>query len=157
MSNYHEQISAALAGADDCESRLQATLQILLREFSSETATVHRLEAGSSTLKLVAQIGLPPVLLPVVQSIPVGKGIAGETVVRNGPVTICNLQTDTSGVAKAGAKQTGVGGALSVPIRQAGAVVGTLGIGTKRQYEFTAEETARLESVASLIAEHGLA
>jgi putative methionine-R-sulfoxide reductase with GAF domain len=67
------------------------------------------------------------------------------------------LQTDASGVAKPGAKQTGVGGALSVPIRKAGAVVGTLGIGTKREYEFTPEETRKLESVADLIAEFGLA
>jgi len=104
-------------------------------------------------LELVAHIGLPPALLPVVRSIPFGKGIAGETVVRNGPVTICNLQTDASGIAKPGAKQTGVGGALSVPIRKAGVVVGTLGIGTSRQHEYSAEETAKLESAAGLIAE----
>ena len=135
------------------ESRWQALLPVLLVEFNSETATIHRLELGSQTLQLVAQVGLPAALLPVVQSIPVGKGIAGQTVVRGGPVTICNLQTDSSGVAKPGARQTGVGGALSVPIRNAGAIVGTLGIGTKREHEYTAEETAKLASVASLLGE----
>jgi signal transduction protein with GAF and PtsI domain len=157
MNHFLAELTAGLQNHNDRTSRLQTVLQTLLVEFNSETATVHQLPSGSAALQLLAHIGLPPALLPVVQTIPIGKGIAGETVVRNGPVTICNLQTDASGVAKPGAKQTGVGGALSVPIRKAGAVVGTLGIGTKREYEFTPEETRKLESVADLIAEFGLA
>ena len=85
--------------------------------------------------------------------IPAGKGIAGQVVAQNKPVTICNLQTDSSGVAKPGAKQTGVGGALCVPIRDGDKLIGTLGIGTARQYEYTAEETAKLEQIGSKIAE----
>ena len=137
-------------------SRWSAVLQLLLAEFNSETATIHRLEAGSQLLQLVAHIGLPPQLVPIVQTIPVGKGIAGETVARNAPVTICNLQTDDSGVARPSARQTGVGGALSVPIRNAGRVVGTIGVGTKREHEYTAAETAKLEAVAHAIGELGL-
>jgi L-methionine (R)-S-oxide reductase len=62
------------------------------------------------------------------------------------------LQTDTSGVAKPGARQTGVGGALCVPMHRDGKIVGTLGIGTRRQHEYTSEETARLQEAANLIA-----
>ena len=156
MGDHLGQIVALLRATGDRASRWPAVLQSLLAEFNSETATIHRLDRGGQLLQLVAQIGLPPALLPVVQTIPVGKGIAGETVVRNGPVTICNLQADASGVARPGARQTGVGGAVSVPIRKAGAVVGTLGIGTKREHEYTAEETARLEAVANLIGEQQL-
>jgi len=97
---------------------------------------------------------LPPQLLDIVKTIPVGKGIAGQTAAQNKPVTICNLQTDTSGVAKPGARQTGVGGALSVPMHHNGKIVGTLGIGTRRQHEYTAEETQRLQEAANLIASH---
>jgi GAF domain-containing protein len=64
---------------------------------------------------------------------------------------MCNLQTDTSGVAKPGARQTGVGGALCVPIRKDGAILGTLGIGTVREYQYTTEETALLEEVGRLV------
>jgi putative methionine-R-sulfoxide reductase with GAF domain len=96
-------------------------------------------------------MGLPPQMLDLVKTIPVGKGIAGQTVAQNKPVSICNLQTDTSGVAKPGARQTGVGGALCVPIRKDGQIIGTLGIGTRRQHEYTPEETQRLEEVANLI------
>ena len=45
----------------------------------------------------------------MVKVIPVGKGIAGQVIAQGQPVTMCNLQTDTSGVARPDAKQTGVG------------------------------------------------
>ena len=93
-------------------------------------------------------------MLDIVKTIPVGKGIAGETVVRGEPVTMCNLQTDTSGVAKPGAKQTGVGGALCVPIRKGETVVGTIGVGTNREHEYTLEETRQLEGIGQLLGEY---
>ncbi|HXI70215.1 MAG TPA: GAF domain-containing protein [Verrucomicrobiae bacterium] len=83
----------------------------------------------------------------MVKVIPVGKGIAGQVIAQGKPVTTCNLQTDTSGVAKPGAKQTGVGGALCVPIRDGDKIVGTLGIGTRREYEYTPAETLALEDI----------
>ena len=46
--------------------------------------------------------GIPAHLLPVIQRIPVGKGIAGLAVERQEPVDMCNLQTDSSGRRAAG-------------------------------------------------------
>ena len=106
-------------------------------------------------LQLAAHKGLPPQLLGVVSTIPVGKGIAGQVVAQNRPVTLCNVQTDTSGVAKPGARQTGVGGALCVPIRREGVIIGTLGVGTVREYEYTAAETALLEEIGQLVGAFG--
>jgi len=131
---------------------LEKTLRDVLQQFRSETGTIHVLDADKQLLQLAAQAGLPPQMLDIVKTIPVGKGIAGQVVAQNKPVTICNLQTDTSGVAKPGAKQTGVGGALCVPIRTGDKIIGTLGIGTIRQYEYTAEETQKLEEIGRGIA-----
>ena len=61
------------------------------------------------------------------------------------------MQTDTSGVAKPGAKQTGVGGALCVPVRAGDKIIGTLGIGTLRPYEYTPDETRELEEIGRAI------
>ena len=88
------------------------------------------------------------------KTIPVGKGIAGETAARGAPVTICNIQTDTSGVAKPASRQTGVGGALCVPVRDGDTIVGTLGVGTIRQYQYTLEETRLLEDLGRLMGAH---
>ena len=93
-------------------------------------------------------------MLGVVKTIPVGKGIAGQVIAQGRAVTICNLQTDTSGVARPGAKQTGVGGAVCVPIRHGDKTVGTLGIGTSRSYEYTPEETRLLEEIGRIIGTH---
>ena len=133
---------------------LEKILHDTLARFNSETGTIHRLEAQTQLLHLVAQVGLPPQLLDVVKTIPVGKGIAGQTVAQNRPVTICNLQTDISGVAKPGAKQTGVGGALCVPIRDGEKILGTLGIGTRREHTYTPDETRALEKIAGEIGAH---
>jgi signal transduction protein with GAF and PtsI domain len=130
---------------------LEGILRETLRDFNSETGTIHILDADKQMLHLAAQIGLPPQLIDVVKTIPVGKGIAGQVAAQNKPVTICNLQTDASGVAKPGAKQTGVGGALCVPIRDGEQLIGTLGVGTARPYEYTPEETRELEEIGRQI------
>ena len=151
MNNLNGQISALLKNEPDRETALKKALETVLTDFQSETGTIHLLDEQKQLLHLTAQMGLPPQMLDVVKTIPVGKGIAGQTVAQNKPVSICNLQTDTTGVAKPGARQTGVGGALCVPVRKDGQIIGTLGIGTRRQHEYTPEETQRLEEVANLI------
>jgi L-methionine (R)-S-oxide reductase len=130
-------------------------LRDTLAQFRSETGTIHRLDEQAQLLHLVEHVGLPPQMIDIVKTIPVGKGIAGETVAKNRPVTICNIQNDTSGVAKPGAKQTGVGGAVCVPVRlggNMGKIVGTFGIGTMREYEYTAAEINTLQDIANSIA-----
>jgi len=154
MNDIVLQVQSLLQSGRDRQAILLEALQLVLTALSSETGTIHRLDLNRQLLHLTAQIGLPPFMLDVVKTIPVGKGIAGETVVCGGPVTMCNLQTDTSGVAKPGAKQTGVGGALCVPIRQGDTIVGTIGVGTKREYEYTPEETRTLESIGRLLGEY---
>src|ERR1700722_3088501 len=139
--------------SDKPSSSLENVLRNTLHEFNSETGTIHALDAENQLLRLVTQIGLPPQLLDIVKIIPLGKGIAGQVAAQNKPVSICNLQTDSSGIAKPGAKQTGVGGTLCVPIRDGDKLVGTLGIGTVRPYEYTADETAKLERIGASISQ----
>jgi GAF domain-containing protein len=136
------------------DSSLEPVLRAVLKQFNSETGTIHKLDADTQLLHLAAQAGLPPQMLDVVKTIPVGKGIAGETAAKRMPVTICNLQTDQSGVAKPGAKQTGVGGALCVPIASGDTLLGTFGIGTLREHEYSAAEINLLMDVAKLVSKH---
>jgi len=152
MNPLPGKIEAVLDKTSERNMALQETLRLILADLHSETATIHLLDVETQLLHLTAHIGLPPQMRDLVKTIPVGKGIAGQTVSQNKPVTICNLQTDTSGVAKPGARQSGVGGAVCVPMHRDGKIVGTLGIGTMRQHEYTPEETRRLQEAANLIA-----
>jgi GAF domain-containing protein len=151
MEDLCEQVEGLLKNNPNRETVLEQTLHVVLAKFRSETGTIHRLDSENQLLYLVSQVGLPPQILELVKTIPVGKGIAGQVVAQNKPVTICNLQTDSSGVTKPGAKQTGVGGALCVPLRDGDKTVGTIGIGTMRQHEYTPEETRELEEIGRLI------
>lgn len=123
-----------------------------IAEFGCTTGTLHRLDPADQHLKLVAQQGIPEALMPIVQSIPLGKGIAGVAAQRREAVEMCNLQTDSSGVAKAGAKQTQVQGSLAVPVLDGDRLCGTLGIGKLVPYEFTAEEKEKLTGIARRMA-----
>jgi L-methionine (R)-S-oxide reductase len=151
MNEVNQQIATLLQTGQDRNSTLSQILALVLSHFNSETGTIHRLDREKQLLHLEAHIGVPPPVLEHVRLIPVGKGIAGQTVVRDGPVTMCNLQTDTSGVARPDARKTGVGGVLCVPLRNGPVIVGTLGIGTVREYEYSPAETQSLEEIGRLL------
>lgn len=127
-------------------------LDAAVAAFDCTTGTLHRLDPADQHLKLVAHQGIPDALMPVIGSIPIGKGIAGTAAQRLEPVEICNLQTDTSGVAKPGAKQTQVQGSLAVPVLDGERLCGTLGVGKREPYDFSDAEKARLMDLGREIA-----
>jgi L-methionine (R)-S-oxide reductase len=127
-------------------------LAITAADYGCSTGTLHRYDEADKHLKLVAQLGIPPHLMPVIQSIPIGKGIAGVAAERRQPVELCNLQTDSSGIVREGAKTTQVQGSLAVPVLDGVRLCGTLGIGKREAYDFTEEEKAGLTFLAASIA-----
>lgn len=128
------------------------TLTTILAQFDCQTGTLHAIDPKTERLTLLAHQGIPDFLLDKINDIPVGKGIAGCAAQRGEPVQMCNLQTDTSGVARPDAKMTQVEGALAVPIFDAyEAVIGVLGIGKMKPYDFTDEEISAVEAVAKSI------
>lgn len=136
----------------EAKTRWQIFLEEAIAAFGCQTGTLHRFDSSDQHLKLVAHEGIPPVLMPVIQSIPLGKGIAGAAAQTREPVEMCNLQTDTSGVAKPGAKQTQVQGSLAVPVMLGETLCGTLGIGKMVPYEFSEEEKEELLALARSVA-----
>lgn len=130
-----------------------AFLLDVLASFQCSAGTLHRLDPADNLLKLVTSERIPDVLIPVIATIPIGKGVAGAAAQRKEPVEICNLQTDTSGVAKPDAKKTQLQGSLAVPVLDAsGGLHGTLGIGKMDPYDFTDEEKTRLMDIGRQIA-----
>ena len=133
-----------------------AVLVKVLENFACVTGTIHRTDPSTGLLALVAHQGIPPqvlpMLLPKIDNIPFGKGIAGCAAQRKEAVQLCNLQEDLGGVAKPDARKTNVQGALAVPVVGAdGKVIGVLGIGKMQPYDFTDAEIADLNAVAAMI------
>lgn len=127
-------------------------LQDIIDEFDCTSGTLHRL--SERELQLVASVGIPDPVLTRIGTIPIGKGMAGIAAERMEPVDVCNLQTDDSGVAEDGARETGMEGSLAAPIvGPDGSLEGTIGIAKPEQYEFTQRERDQLLDTASQFAE----
>lgn len=130
---------------------MQAELETILVKHHAESGTIHLLEDGVLLLK--AHAGVPPPLVEIVSRVPIGKGMAGLAAERNEPVTSCNIQRDETGNVKPGARDSGVLGAIAVPIRDcSGSVVGALGIGLREQHDYTEDEIAALLAEAAMLA-----
>lgn len=134
------------------EDRIKKSLDVIFEAFDAKNCTFHRADMGDSFLYLVGQIGLPEKIAEIASKIPIGKGMAGICAERKEPVTMCNLQTDDSGVARPAAKDTKVEGAVVVPlVDESGEVIATLGIGKSGEYEYSDDEIRSLQKCAKII------
>jgi len=144
--NFLDRIHSALS-ADN----LQEALRLTMEQLGAETGTIHLLESDGVLHLKAASAGIPEPVLRAVELVPIGKGMAGLAVQRKEPVSVCNLQTDTSGKAQPGIKATGMEGALVVPILRGDEAVGALGIANRNARTFTPEETALLVEVGRAV------
>src|SRR6266849_4496642 len=149
-SSIREGLEKRLSYRATEDTVLQTALEFVLEQSGCAAGTIHSLDSPSM-LCLRARRNIPDGLLPRIQQIPVGKGMAGLAAERCCPVQVCNLQTDTSGVAKPGAKETGMEGSIAVPILVVDRVVGVLGVAKPSAYEFKETEIALLLDVGGVI------
>ena len=131
----------------------QNVLSEIISGFDCTTGTIHFLDATTGLLQLQAHQGIPEFLIPKLTEIPIGKGMAGIAAERREPVEMCNLQTDTSGVARPAAKETKVEGSIAVPMLFKGTLFGTLGIAKPVPYDFTEEEVSDLLRIGELMSQ----
>ena len=125
----------------------QTLLQTALAARGCQIGTLHVLEDGA--LKLKAHIGLPPQVVDVVMTVPVGKGMAGLAAERQKPVQTCNLQTDTTGDIRPGAKAVPVQASVAVPMILDGTLRGVLGFARTDYHEWSDDELAGLAQTAT--------
>lgn len=119
-------------------------LSKVLSVFDCSTGTLHFLNKETKLLDLVAHQNIPSFLLPKMNEIPIGKGMAGIAAERLKPVEMCNLQTDSSNIARPAAKETKVEGSIAVPMMLEGKLYGVLGVGKSVPYDFTEAEIEEL-------------
>lgn len=147
MTDWND-LETSLAGEATNEEKCDLVLGWALERTSTISGTVHLMQADG-LLHLAASRNIPDELLPIMSKIPVGKGMAGLAAERRAPVTTCDLQTDTSGDARPGAKTTGLRGTVAVPMlfgkeADTADIRGVLGVGHVHEHEFTEEERALL-------------
>jgi signal transduction protein with GAF and PtsI domain len=130
------------------------TLARILEEMSADSGTIHLLgDDGVLHLK-AASAGIPQVVLDTIKEVPVGKGMAGLAVERKQPVNACNIQTDTTGDVRPGARATGLQGSVVVPLLRGEDAIGALGVATRRERTFTGEEEQLLLEIGRVLARY---
>jgi len=127
---------------------LREKLGEILKRFTADSGTVH-LMGSDGQLHLVAAIGIPDAVLGAIETVPVGKGMAGLAAERKEPVNICNIQSDASGDVRPGAKATGLQGSVALPMLVDGRVSGVLGVANRGERVFTDDEIAGLMQAAT--------
>ena len=88
--------------------------------------SVHALREG--LLHITGAFRLPEPVVRVTAVIPRGKGMAGLAWERDAPVQTCNLQTDSSGDVKPGARAVNAQGAVAFPVHGADGIRAVVGI-----------------------------
>ena len=144
---------AALAAVGDWPGALAAVVS----HMKADSGTVHRLGADGHLHLECATAGIPAVVIDKVRVVPVGKGMAGLAAERRQPVSICNIQTDSSGDVRPGARATGMEGAIALPMFADGdRVAGVLGVANRAERTFTDAEQAELLEIGRVLAHSGM-
>ena len=146
------EIRSILEKGCNADPAMDLVLGKLLVAFECPVGTIHTVDTSTGMLKIRARKGIPDSILDKVRMIPIGKGMAGIAAERKQAVQVCNLQTDSSGVAKPGARDTKMEGSISAPMLLNGKLYGTLGVAKPVPYEFSDEESGALMDAGALIA-----
>jgi L-methionine (R)-S-oxide reductase len=129
------------------ETSAREWLEHFLSDHGGQAGTIHR--RHGEILELVASVNIPTEVVEVTRTIPRGKGMAGLAFERGAPVQTCNLQTDTSGDVRPGARAVDARAAVALPVIEAGEVRAVVGIAFGDERELDERTLAELSSAAA--------
>jgi GAF domain-containing protein len=127
-------------------------LDRILTKFSADSGTIHTLGTDGVLHLQAASAGIPQVVLDTIKDVPVGKGMAGLAVERKQAVNACNIQTDSTGDVRPGARATGLQGSIVVPMLRGDEAIGALGVANRSERTFTVAEEELLLEVGRVLA-----
>ncbi len=105
--------------------------------------TVH-LRSGDM-LELAAAVNIPPKVQELTARIPRGKGMAGIALERGEAVQTCNLQDDSSGAVRPGARAVNAKAGVAIPVRgNSSEIRAVVGIAFRDERELSTQEIAEI-------------
>jgi PAS domain S-box-containing protein len=139
------EITAIASESLDLETTLTRSLEHVTAALDSDAGSIHLLAESADSLEMVTQIGIPPRLVPLIETLAL-EGPARWVIERDQPLKGSDLITDLGDVMEIeGAPRKYVG----TPIRVNGRPVGILTIVRETILpEFSDEEIAALESIS---------
>jgi L-methionine (R)-S-oxide reductase len=136
--------------ADTLDETLTAWLRGFLGRHTAVAGTVHLVRGDH--LSLVAAVNIPPKVLEITAQIPLGKGMAGLAWQHDKPIQTCDLQADTSGQVRPGAKAVDAKAAVALPVHDSGGVVrAVVGLAWMDERELAADVLAAIARDAAAL------
>jgi L-methionine (R)-S-oxide reductase len=130
----------------------QEWLELLIEGLGGSAGTVH-MQRGAD-LYLTAAHNIPLPVIAAVAHVPHGKGMAGIAQTTKAPVQTCNLQTDSTGNIKPGAKAVDAQAAVAVPVLDAaGEVRAVVGIAWHGERAIDSDEEHTIMKLAAALPE----
>lgn len=114
------------------------TLEVALESTGMEGGGFHLADASRKQLHLFVEIGLPVELVAELRVMPWGEGVSGD-VAATGQVRIYNDISTEAPKARPAAVKHGFKSIIVVPVRAKGELLGTLGLISKHEIQFTPE------------------
>jgi hypothetical protein len=96
------------------DESINSWLRDLLARHGAVAGTVHFVRGD--VLEIAAAVNIPPKVQEITAQIPMGKGMAGIAWRDAKPVQTCNLQDDSSGAVRPGAKAVDARAAVALPV-----------------------------------------
>jgi hypothetical protein len=132
------------------KAKLEQWLEAFIASHGGIAGTVHTM--GTEVLELAAAVRIPDKVQELTARIPKGKGMAGLAWERGAPVQTCNLQTDTSGDVRPGARAVDAQAAVALPVHDAaGALVAVVGIAFAEEGDIGEPRVDALNRAASAL------
>ena len=106
---------------------MRGKLESLLVKLGAQSGTLHQVTGDG--LELKEAIGIPSTLRPTIETIPYGKGMAGQAWSTASTVSTCDLPNDPRHVVQPGARAVDATTAFAIPVFDAsGQVTEVVGI-----------------------------
>jgi L-methionine (R)-S-oxide reductase len=97
-------------------------------------------------------VNIPEVVKSVVKTVPRGKGMAGLALERNAAISSCNIQSDSTGQVRPGARAVDAQAAVALPVQNSsGEVRAVVGIAFSNERTLTDSELQALADAAATL------
>ncbi len=122
----------------------------VLDVLQTESGCVYLLDEEGEELTLVVHQGLPDALMQDIRRMRLGQGLSGRVALTGEPIVIRNLKDDPRLIHQA-ARDEGLRGFASVPLKSNFKTYGTLNVHTHADRAFSEEDVQLLTSMASQV------
>jgi PAS domain S-box-containing protein len=144
-------VTAVASASLDINHVMEESLSRIREVMMCEFGAIHLLDESKKVLNLAAWLGTLEEIVPEIEALPLGRGMARRVIGHDGPLVVPAIEMESSTFPEAARVLMGHA-YVGVPMRAKGKVVGVLSIIGPVGREFSPEEVSLLASITDQVA-----